>query len=800
MSTSGRDNFRARTKLQIAKRAGWQCSCPWCRCPTVGSNSEGDDEINIGVAAHICAAAPGGPRYDSSMSAEERKSASNGIWLCETHAKLVDTSDPMFTVELLREWKEEAQERSWRRVTLFDSAVEGVVQEHGEDKLYEALRAAAVNDLEIFRRSDTWAANAISRTYRVDGLDERVSTLGAAAALATVDDLILVAEPGMGKTTSVFQLAEAVLENGYGSAIVVPLGDWSVTNLPMLDSILERASFRDITRNDFFRLAENPGVILLLDGWNELDGGSRQRATTEISRLKMELPNLSLLVATRKQALDVPIDGKRVSLPPLSETEQLEIAQALRGDSGERLLDEAWRTPGVHELVTIPLYLTALLALPEGRPIPTTKEEVLRHFVVVHEREHQKTEVLRQITHGLHERYLADLGATATRAANTSIVEVTARSTISESSEVFVAEGQIAIKPEPREVLETLVDHHVLIQVGEPLGYSFQHQQLQEWYASHFVEQLMQRCVGDDQSHDTLKLQVLDQRAWEESALFACERLACGDEAEQEACGEAILVALGVDPILSAEMIYRSTDAVWQRVRSTIIDFIDCWHSPGTVDRAVSFMVTSGREEFQEYFWPLMTHEDDQVRLAALRSGRRFRPSILGISGADRIRTLPATLRESILDEIAFNSGIDGMDLAVAVAKADTACEVKASVAEALAFRRADRHVINVLQDADDQVFDRLAERSLFNHITEGSVAERLAAARERSRAQGFAPYDQLSVLLNGPEGDDTEAELAIAIAEVEITERNSGVANLIHRARERFPRAVAEGILARVH
>ena len=525
MSTSRRDNFKDSTKLQIAKRAGWLCSCPWCRCPTVGSNSEGDDEINIGVAAHICAAAPRGPRYDSSMSAEERKSASNGIWLCESHAKLVDTSDPKFTVGLLREWKEEAQERSWRRVAYFDSAEEGVVQEHVDDRLHEVLRAAATNDLEIFRRSDTWAANAIPRTFWVDGLDERVSTSGVAAALATVDDLIVVAEPGMGKTTTMFQLAEAVLENGYGSPIVVPLGDWSATQLPMLDSILERASFRDIKRSDFLRLAANPGVLLLLDGWNELDGESRQRATAELRRLKTELPNLSLLIATRKQGLDVPIDGRRVSLPPLNEAEQLEIARVLRGDSGERLLDEAWRTPGVRELVTIPLYLTALLSLAEDVAFPTTKDDLLRQFISVHEEDYTKAEALGQFTHGLHERYLDNLGVTATRAANTTIVEATARYAISDISGALVAEGQIANIPEPHAVLGALVNNHILLLVGEPQAYSFQHQQIQEWYASHYVEQLMLQSVSDERSLRELKADVLDQRAWEESVLFACERL-----------------------------------------------------------------------------------------------------------------------------------------------------------------------------------------------------------------------------------------------------------------------------------
>lgn len=799
MNTSKRDNFLDKTKLQIAKRVGWLCSCPWCRCPTVGSNSEGDDEINIGVAAHICAAAPGGPRYDSNMSSEERKSTGNGIWLCETHAKLVDTNDPTYTVELLHQWKEEAQARSWRGVTYFNSAEEDIVLKSGQDELHERFCAASTEDLEVFRRADTWAANAISRTFWVDGLDERVGTSEVAAALVKLDDLILAAEPGMGKTTSVFQIAEAVLENRCGSPIIVPLGDWSTNDLPLLNSILERASFRGITPHDFRRVAANPGVVFLLDGWNELDGESRQRATAELRRLKMELPNLSLLIATRKQALDVPIDGRRVSLPPFNETEQLKVARVFRGDSGERLLDEVWRTPGVRELVTIPLYLRTLLSLPEGKPIPSTKEEVLRQFVAVHEEDYPKAEALRQVTHGLHGQYLADLGATATRAANTTIVEATARSAISDSSEIFVVEGQISARPEPREVLETFVDHHVLVRVGEPQAYSFQHQQIQEWYASHYVEQLVRLSVSDERSLRELKEDVLDQRAWEEPVLFACERLARGDEAEQEACGEAILVALGVDPILCAEMIYRSTEAVWQRVRPTVLDFVDHWHSPGTVDRAVNFMVTSGREDFQEHVWPLMTHDDDQVRLAALRSGRRFRSSTLGICGADKIQKLPEELRASLLDEIVFNSGIDGMDLAVAVAKADPACEVKVSVAGALAFRRADRHVIDVLQDADDQVFDRLAERSLFDHITEGNIAERLTAARERSRAQGITPHDRISMLLNGPEGDDIEAELAIAITEVEITERNSGIANLIHRARERFPRAVAEGILARV-
>jgi hypothetical protein len=64
---------------------------------------------NVGVAAHIRAASPGGARYDPDMTSEERSSFSNGIWLCQTHAKLVDDDEVTFSTPLLLEWKEVAE-------------------------------------------------------------------------------------------------------------------------------------------------------------------------------------------------------------------------------------------------------------------------------------------------------------------------------------------------------------------------------------------------------------------------------------------------------------------------------------------------------------------------------------------------------------------------------------------------------------------------------------------------------------------------------------------------------------------
>jgi len=66
--------------------------------------------VNLGVASHIAAAAPGGPRYDANMTPEVRRSASNGIWLCQLCGKLVDSDSPLYTVTRLQAWKAEAEE------------------------------------------------------------------------------------------------------------------------------------------------------------------------------------------------------------------------------------------------------------------------------------------------------------------------------------------------------------------------------------------------------------------------------------------------------------------------------------------------------------------------------------------------------------------------------------------------------------------------------------------------------------------------------------------------------------------
>ncbi|MCA6116631.1 hypothetical protein J6524_17250 [Bradyrhizobium sp. WSM 1738] len=731
------------------------------------------------------------------MTPEERSSAKNGIWMCRDHGKAIDSTDAQFTVERLREWKRQAENESWRRV-LRNEAATGQA-DATDPRLAQRLRAAAEADLRVFRQTAKWPVTSVALTLKVDDFDEPVTTSSLAGAVTSLDDLILVAPPGMGKTTTLFQIAEGVLADGKGTPLIVPLGDWATEGATVLDSILKRPAFRGISEDDFRKAAAQPGIVLLLDGWNELDMRARSRARVQVVALKAELPELGLIVSTRRQALDVPFGGTRVDLLPLNEGQQMQIAVAMRGDAGAKIVDQAWRTAGVRELVTIPLYLTALLSLPENAPFPTTKEEVLRHFVAVHEKEASHAEALYVVAQGFQQDYLDGLAVFATRAANTAIADTNARQSIFDTENLLADNRQITIKPQPDAVLNVLVSNHLLMRAGDTLGYAFQHQQFQEWYASHSVERRIIAEVDDPKQRETLKAEVFNLPAWEEPILFAVERLARGDVHQRTACGKAIVAAFEVDPILAAEMIFRSTEEVWSQIAATIQGLVARWHAPGKVDRAVRFMITSGRSEFLDAVWPLITDENDQISLKALRNCRRFRPSVLGSDAEKKIKALSPHLRTVLLSEMASRSGMDGLDLASAIAKNDPDPEVQASVVDALTFRRADRHVAEVLQNAGETTFDLIVRRDLVDDVDDDQVKKGVAAARMRQAAEKTSAYDRLRVIVYAQGGEDRSAELTDIISTMEIEQRQDAGVQLIYEARKRYSDAITQGLLARV-
>ncbi len=116
--TKSRDDFSKVVADALGKRAAFICSNADCRVLTLAPSDENESKfLYIGNAAHICAAAKGGPRYIAEMTPEERKAATNGIFLCSNCAEMIDKNNGIdFPVELLRRWKEDHEK--WVAVNL----------------------------------------------------------------------------------------------------------------------------------------------------------------------------------------------------------------------------------------------------------------------------------------------------------------------------------------------------------------------------------------------------------------------------------------------------------------------------------------------------------------------------------------------------------------------------------------------------------------------------------------------------------------------------------------------------------
>lgn len=119
---SQREEFSPKTKRAVALRAGYRCSFTDCGQVTIGPSDEAPDaHANIGEAAHICAAAAGGKRYDPTMTPDERAHIDNAIWLCVHHSRLIDRDEATYTAAALRRMKrdhETACDDALRRISV----------------------------------------------------------------------------------------------------------------------------------------------------------------------------------------------------------------------------------------------------------------------------------------------------------------------------------------------------------------------------------------------------------------------------------------------------------------------------------------------------------------------------------------------------------------------------------------------------------------------------------------------------------------------------------------------------------
>lgn len=814
--SSNRDDFTSRTVLVLAQRVSYLCSHPECRKLTIGPHSDPTKSINLGEAAHISAAAPGGKRYDPAMTPFQRRSPNNGIWLCSTHATLIDRDENQFSTSLLHEWKADAENHA--RVGAFSNTAPrhneviyelsdadrefirslALSPEEATEVILPRLVEACKSDIQTFIDSKTWPVHTIPLrlVLQANGEDVHTDIAGIARGTAVSDVLNIVSAPGTGKTTTLIQLAETLLANEDKIPVFIPLGEWEIGGDDWFAMLPRRNAFRTFKPAHWMQLAYEGRLVFILDGWNEFSPENTQRAIKHLQAIQREYPLMCVVIGTRQRP-HLP-EGRAVRIEPLNEEQQLELARGLGTPNAEALLDQAWRVSGLRELVTIPLYLTALLSDTTGGSLPETKDEVLRNFVRQHEAAPDKATLLRSALLGVHRDLLTALAGTANREKTTALSEADARVSVASEIARLQAAQLITAPPQPVQVLDTLVDVHLLTRSSQAAAFAFQHQQFQEWYASFEVERLMlAAAAGDGGALSTLRTEMLNWLAWEESILFACERLSRENETGAGAVASIVIETLGIDPMLAAEMIYRSAAKVWTAVSTRVINFAKSWHRASTADRALRFMITTGRAEFAEQVWALVADTDSQKYLATLRLADPFRPSVLGPDANTRLAALPNAQRAEVLDEIALHGGYEGIELATAIAKVDKHQAVVMEVLRALAFRHANRQFREVVATAGEAVQHQLAIFGGADDLLDKADRTRFAQMRKATFEGEPDSLKRMALLLHADvPGVNTEEELRRMLTPnlLAVTEDQGG--SLLREVYERFPSVAVDALV----
>ncbi len=138
--------FKPEVRLVAAARTGGVCANPRCSCYLLGPGDDGPSHVDVFEAAHIISGAPNGPRYRF-LADFDYDGITNCIPLCRACHRLVDHPQNwrMYAVEVLREWKADAEEMARVRrnkpvnVPFFDPNKERQVKQKFADHLAKII-------------------------------------------------------------------------------------------------------------------------------------------------------------------------------------------------------------------------------------------------------------------------------------------------------------------------------------------------------------------------------------------------------------------------------------------------------------------------------------------------------------------------------------------------------------------------------------------------------------------------------------------------------------------------------------
>jgi NACHT C-terminal Alpha/Beta 2 len=541
--------------------------------------------------------------------------------------------------------------------------------------------------------------------------------------------IVIQAEPGTGKSTILRQLA-TLIKNADTDQIPVLLSlpYLATAHKGIIEALVERDSFSKFKVEDFRELAREGVLVLLCDGWNEISAEKRQFVRENIEQFMCDYSDTGIVITSRPNTEILPInDTTTVHLSVLTYIQQQTIMTHTLGEKGITRLVHARSIPRLADLLSIPFYLNVFCTVGDEVTLAENKEQLIAQFIRYHESQQNHQTALVEFFEGEHDHYLRGLGQKLTDESNTHVLERDLKPLIATVATQLKEQGLIEGSLSPRKAIEVLCAHHVLVNDLDDKQLHFQHHQLQEWYASFYVEELILKAAKNQGvARNTLYENIVNIVAWEESLLFAVERLSRRGEQGVTAIGELVLHTLGIAPMMSANMIVRADKAVWETIKDTVMHFVEQWQLTANSDEVVNFMARTEQPDFAPLVWVAIKQcNADQNK----HNSYRFSigdPGVLGEDAKTNIQTLAAEKRRSLLYDICGKRHYKGLEFVADMLMTETNQRVFIDIVEMLDYYGAETRVAQLLDGAPDELWPLLVEKRTWSIFSQPRYQARL--------------------------------------------------------------------------
>ena len=290
MSNKARD-YTQNTAKRLYGLSGNVCANPECRKRLIDENGN-----QLGEIAHICAASPDGPRYNPSMTDDERRNIDNLILLCENCNKLVDNKENVeqYPVELLHKWKKNHE--NFVASDLYNIYWKNLNQKLAKFEIRK--QNILIDKTKCYTSSIEIIDNTNEKSFLngINTISEYINTLIKEKEWNDFPDIFIEGIGGIGKSTELKIAYNNLLDifqdtNNYDNYQFCPV--------PYFFEL------KDFQVNFFKHANDLDNIILFLDGLDEMSNSNIMEFQKYINNLKNQFPNIRFIISGRNAAFSV---------------------------------------------------------------------------------------------------------------------------------------------------------------------------------------------------------------------------------------------------------------------------------------------------------------------------------------------------------------------------------------------------------------------------------------------------------------------------------------------------------------